>query len=337
MEAEKKIVVYLDILGFKQLELSTKIKILEYIPNSIQFDIERTDVPLQHQKQPLDCTVYIVSDSIIITLEDLDKWQNLFDRLVQLQYDLFVRFSILIRGAITYGEVIEYFQTSPLQLRVVGKAYEKAYELSEGSLKPSIPVIQIDQDCMKSYPKSKTNGQIIHFFSPDLLVNNDCIEREVVDSDGYNSRISDFGSLLGLNWIRRSLIKDAAGSLNLLIPDNLIDGSVDIPLEEIKECDLTSLIQKIKFTEELNFIHSYIALLNDFFTSKDSVKIKYRWVIRETLKCLCWHMSSWENLYENDAENFYQNSPKNYLYCFLLELLIRKSLHVLNDKTSIIK
>lgn len=178
---ENKVVLYLDILGFKNLILNTQKKnikkksiqlinnIYEVVINSFEetkyekrFKSDISQVQhiweLQLLKNPYiqNKKISIFSDTIVITFasENVNHWMDFFNNINQLQVKL-INLGVLCRGALTYGEVIHNENI------IFGPAIVDAYELEGKYAKyPRIIV----SDCIIQFLKKKFNCRIVQSY-----------------------------------------------------------------------------------------------------------------------------------------------------------------------------
>lgn len=136
---EKRLVAFLDVLGFKALvkHQDGQENIRKYL-NSIN------NVVLEKQWDWI-VDVIAISDSIILStpisvMED-NNWLigDFCDLVAEIQFEMALQ-NIWLRGAITFGDC--YFMKDPIQ--IIGPAYIKAYELEQS--KAIYPRVIIDPD-----------------------------------------------------------------------------------------------------------------------------------------------------------------------------------------------
>lgn len=137
LEYKNNFVVFLDVLGFKNIVNSnntTKIeKYLSVVEEQIAY--------IQEIDNKQDIRTIVISDSIIMSIDvhELDvegkigKLQNFCLAIALIQSKLSLE-NIWLRGAISYGLV--YFNESKKQ--IIGKGYIQAYELEQKAIYPRV-------------------------------------------------------------------------------------------------------------------------------------------------------------------------------------------------------
>jgi len=167
-------VAYLDVMGFSNLVNKGNVTRLESYFNKI---IEILD-NLKIQKSNIQS--FLISDSIIlITPDSKQDFLNLIIAIRRIQSALLWK-KILLRGAVSYGEVF-YNQKNNI---IVGKGFIKAYLLESEA---NFPRVIIDPAIIKNFGKDK-NDFLNEFNSLPFYYN---YEKRLIYSKSEFSKISD--------------------------------------------------------------------------------------------------------------------------------------------------
>lgn len=235
MQYKKSFVVFLDVLGFKNMVKQKKYKEIEKYLIIVRDEI----LKLKAINQKKDIKSIVISDSIILSIEttkedinNLNVLQNLCLFVAKIQETL-ARENIWIRGAISHGET--YFDEDNNQ--VVGEAYIDAYLLEESQ---------------SIYPRVILDNRIIHFLhcnsSADLITK--------INEHSFNNWN---GNIL-YNWTKGFRVEDLHNNMNAIekdIPlfvdylDNLKNNNdLDIIVENIKNSaySSTKIYNKFRWT-----------------------------------------------------------------------------------------
>ena len=170
---QKRIVAFIDVLGFSEIIFSSNQKPIElyfsYLEESLQ---EMTT------KNKLD--FYYISDSIIISaLDEKENLLKIVDSIRVIQAQLLSK-KILVRGGISVGDLC----LDKTKNIIVGPALVKSYKL-EGLAKT--PRIIIDRELIKYLNFTSTSEFINYFHRPDLhrIINLDADNFLYVDYISY--------------------------------------------------------------------------------------------------------------------------------------------------------
>lgn len=166
-------VAFLDILGFKELvNLCKKEKIDEYFSL-----IQQTLDELKKRESKKNVQSIIISDTVLLSIEfGSDNYENLFNfrqlciAVRDIQLNLATH-NLWLRGAISHGDA--YF--SPTKHNVVGKAYQKAYELGESQA--IYPRVIIDPTIIDEFQDLQTAQDLIE------AINNLQVDTQVRSSE----------------------------------------------------------------------------------------------------------------------------------------------------------
>ena len=186
MEYQERIVVFIDILGFKDIiSNETPIKIASYI--KLLYKTEPSKFRFIESKERLDEQITYFSDCIVISYlpdENLNFAEESYDfghfisTLINLQYLMMRDYNQLIRGAVCYGKLIHNKDFC------FGPALVKAYECE--SKKTIFPRIFLETELFKKHSKKINFDDCIiidndlYFIDPikhlfnQLNVNTDC-------------------------------------------------------------------------------------------------------------------------------------------------------------------
>ena len=186
---EERIVAFIDILGFKALIQSTDTQDEDKNTRAIQevLDIyEEIETRLVDQLQEMMGTVDITrfSDCIVISFPARQS-DGLFELTLALSWfhlDIFMRFNVLIRGAITQGKLIH---TKDL---VFGPAMNRAYELeSTVAIFPRIIIDNIVFQGRIDWFANEEDGEVRHQIRNEMntLLENDGDEVLSLDTDDF--------------------------------------------------------------------------------------------------------------------------------------------------------
>ena len=264
----KRWIIWLDILGFKEIVLSwdkEKIfKLLSFIKN---FFTERY----------LSKEVYIFSDTIIVTSQ-IGEEDLIFilESIAILQIQLIDAFNIFIRGSISIGEIFSFYESYGSLLKqtnslfLFGKGVIEAYILEQ---KAKYPIIVLDNilsnvidltynlaenpDWQNKYPEDYENGFLKIFYPQG-------------DSD-----FSFLKNRLLKNMISRIKIKNNKNNKNKNIKNNKnnIYYFVDY-LKQLYNIETEpNIIDFIQLHKDL--------LIKNYYKNKNTPKIrnKYKWLI----------------------------------------------------------
>ena len=156
MEYQQRIIVFIDILGFKEIIKSEKpINIANYI--KLLYETEPSKFRFIESKERLDEQITYFSDCIVISyLQDKNQnstvetydFQHFVSTLISLQYLMIRDYNQLIRGAICCGKLIHNNDFC------FGPALVKAYECE--SKKTKFPRIYMENELVKKHG-AKTN------------------------------------------------------------------------------------------------------------------------------------------------------------------------------------
>jgi len=208
---KKKIVVYLDILGYKNiLEEKCKdkpdelIEIMKKISNELgfQYSLIGENISLgTHEK------LWITSDSIIIIYNWIDYINNILIKIINLQFELIETKNIIIRGSISFGNHYDDFESfyKPYQRNnsinifkniIISPAYVKAYKLeSEIAIYPRII---IDNELLDNVTKNDELENIIKY-SNDKRYFLNYLGYKVKESNDSNNILQDHKTFIENN------------------------------------------------------------------------------------------------------------------------------------------
>lgn len=193
IEYSKCYVAFLDVLGFKNLVLSTKKEDKQKIDEYFDL-IERVTEYLKEIKASRNLGSIIISDSVILSVpvgdSDNQKIENLRHLCIavgKIQFSLALN-NIWLRGAISSGDA--YF--NPIENQVIGPAYIGAYLLEERqSINPRVIIdnkiikeLKADsaQDFIEKINDTKKGGLNYSNWSKDVLFewqHNDFIKKKL--------------------------------------------------------------------------------------------------------------------------------------------------------------
>jgi len=240
MEYKNSFVVFLDVLGFKNMVNSEDEKIEKYLQI-----VNKQIKYLEGIEEKKDIKSIVISDSIILSVETTDNQYININTLrnlclfVALIQEALALENIWLRGAISYGKT--YFDEESKQ--IVGKGYINAYEL---------------ESSLAKYPRVILDNKIINIL--ELEDSNRLIEK--INDDVFENWN---GNIL-YNWGRNVLIGNLelkSYSMEKDIPlfidylDNLKNtGKIDTIIENIKKSVYSSTSIYDKFRWVSNYIIS---------------------------------------------------------------------------------